>query len=327
MSKYLAPIKSAISGINLYPPLYKLSDKHGGLYSLYEDVKLPSFFNPELIDHSRNNLRLTPNDIIVCNYWKAGTHFMKKILLEILRNGENTKLNKRFDNIDLGVNIPCIEAVPTALGLETWNEWLQKTDDGYPRIMHTHLSPKQFPASYIHKDTKLIFIGRNPKDVAVSMHFMINFVPDLEYKAENVNDTAQLFVDGNIWCNDYWDYNIQWFEYNKSKHDSNINDSDILFVYFEDLVADPLNNIKKICKYINMDSELNEKDYENIVNKIIFKNVRQEYIDNPGNFTFNEPIGYSPDIFFRKGINGDYKNHFTKEMIQLFDEKTIHKFK
>ena len=316
-TKYLSPIISKITGAPLFPPLHKFNDKYGGIYNLYENIPQMPMMSAELIDNSRNTLELTSNDIVICNYFKAGTHFMKKILLELLRSNP---LNTKYSSIDLGLNIPNIEGVPGIIGINEWNEWFNKTNDGLPRILSTHLPPNLFPVKSLDKNTKLIFITRNPKDVALSMHFMINFIPDLEYKGD-LNDTFKLFLDGMMYCGDFWDYNSKWFKYKENVNVVSEAGIDVLFVYFEELVDKPLENVMKIADYIGVDA-----DCQGVVEKSLFENVKREYIEKPGNWTLNDKIGLSPEIFFRKGRKNDWKNYFSQDMSDLYDAKTREKW-
>ena len=64
-----------------------------------------------------------------------------------------------------------------------------------PRIFNSHLRFDQLPDEVRTKKTKLVFVYRNPKDVAVSLHYLHNHGPWWEYKGRFCN-WLPLFIEG-----------------------------------------------------------------------------------------------------------------------------------
>ena len=59
----------------------------------------------------------------------------------------------------------------------------------------------------------------------------------------------------------------------------------------------------------------------------MFENVKKEYIEKrAGNWTLNDKIGLSPEVFFRNGKSNDWQNYFTQEISDVFDTKTKEKW-
>ena len=190
--------------------------------------------------------------------------------------------------------------------------------DEYPRIYHSHQHYSDFArVKSIEDRAKLIYITRNPKDVAVSMHSMNQQVPLTDYSGDCAT-SIELFLNGLAQCGDYWDHVKQWNDvYNLDKHH-------LLWLYYEDISAEPIKYVKEIAQHIGLNEGLNEEQYQSIVKKIEFNAVKKELIDNPGNFY--EEIGLQPNAFFRSGKVGDWTQHFDEKMSHYYDVKTLLKW-
>ena len=324
--------------------------KYGGKFGIYGSSPIIPIFNMNNIwfDHIKKVHYVDKNDIIVASNQKNGTHWLKRILLEIMKHSSSTKNVERYNTINLTAEMPCIEATDvfftpdwTQDNGKGYENWINITNDGYPRIYHTHFHYENFAEFNINPAAKIISLCRNPKDVAISLYLMNQEITlggsqqnksmkgieiDDNKDNYNYNDNEELehflylFLSGLTTIGDHWDHILFW-HLNKSDI---LNGNELLYVYYEDLLIDPLNTIKRIAKYIEKDDELNEEDYIDIINKTLFKNMKCEYILNPGNIY--ERLSLFPDKFFRTGINENWKNYFTDTMTHFYDCKTRIKF-
>eukprot|EP01084_Bolivina_argentea_P030563 56610_1 len=325
MRKSLEHITSPITKAKLYPPLYDFHLTLGGKYGVYNGIVQQPTASNEMTDYLRAHFKTTENDIITASVWKAGSTFLKKILLSIIQSSQSIKQelksapdNHRLKSMNLSIDIPVIEFIASQLDYSGWEKYEQQTNDGLPRLMHTHNHFKYIPFANIHKDSKVIYITRNPKDTAVSYHHFYSNIPDFKYLGnnENIKEGLNLFLCGLNQSGDYWDHNISWF-----KHDLN---NELLFLYYEDLVNNPLESIKSIATFVKLDNELTDEDYVLIANQTVFDNMKKHHANNPG--LLYEDFGMSNDNFFRKGKINDWVNYFDDTMSHLFDAKTRIKF-
>ena len=84
---------------------------------------------------------------------------------------------------------------------------------------------------------------------------------------------------------------------------------------YEDLKKDTRAAIRKICKFleIELSDDVIEKVYENTTFESMSKN-------DTTNYSWNEKAGvWKGSKFIRKGIVGDWKNFFSEELLQEFN--------
>ncbi|KAF3669584.1 putative isoaspartyl peptidase/L-asparaginase-like [Capsicum annuum] len=100
------------------------------------------------------------------------------------------------------------------------------------------------------------------------------------------------------------------------------------FFLYEDLKKDPLFNAKRIAEFLGQPFSL-EKESEGIVERLIelcsFEKQSNLEVNKEG--TYSGPFGPTSanNIYFRQGKVGDFKNHLSKEMIEVLDDITKQK--
>ncbi|XP_033752290.1 sulfotransferase family cytosolic 1B member 1-like isoform X1 [Pecten maximus] len=102
-------------------------------------------------------MRMRTDDILICAYVKAGTHWMWEIVNMLLKgSAEYDKTTKEENMIDF--HFPAeFDNLPS------------------PRVFNTHFTWRHLPSEINEKKCKIIFLQRNPKDTAVSyFHHLYN---------------------------------------------------------------------------------------------------------------------------------------------------------
>ncbi|XP_076402687.1 sulfotransferase 1E1 isoform X3 [Peromyscus maniculatus bairdii] len=177
-----------------------------------------------------------------------------------------------------------------------------------PRIVKTHLPPKLLPASFWEKNCKMIYICRNAKDVVVSYYHFIQMIVSYP-NPESFSEFAEKFMQGQVLYGSWYDHVKSWWK--KSKN------SRILFVFYEDMIEDIRREVIKLIEF------LGKKPSEELIDKIIQHTSFQEMRNNPStNYTTmpEDMMTHKVSPFMRKGIVGDWKNHFTVALREKFDE-------
>ncbi|XP_029417638.1 estrogen sulfotransferase, testis isoform-like isoform X2 [Nannospalax galili] len=176
-----------------------------------------------------------------------------------------------------------------------------------PRIVKTHLPSKLLPASFWEKNCKMIYLCRNAKDVAVSYYYFFLMIPSYP-KPGSFSEFVEKFMQGQVPYGSWYDHVKSWWEKSKNPR--------VLFIFYEDMIEDIRKEVIKLIEF------LERKPSEELVNKIIQHTSFQEMKNNPStNYTTlpEEIMSHKVSSFMRKGITGDWKNHFTVALNEKFD--------
>ncbi|XP_002197659.6 sulfotransferase 1 family member D1 [Taeniopygia guttata] len=240
-----------------------------------------------------------PDDLLISTYPKSGTTWLSEVMDMIYHNGDVEKCRR-----DAIYNrVPFLELkVPKMCGVEQ----LENTPS--PRLVKTHLPVQLLPTSFWEKDCKIIYMARNPKDVVISyyyFHKMAKIHHDPGTKAEFLEN----FMAGKVPYGSWYDHVRGWWEKKQEKK--------ILYLFYEDMKKDPRQEVQKILQFLG--KELSERTVERILHHTSFQEMKK----NPAaNYETMLPalMDHSISPFLRKGISGDWKNHFTVAQNERFDQ-------
>merc|ERR1712244_148413 len=94
---------------------------------------------------------------------------------------------------------------------------------------------------------------RDPKDVVISYYEYLKLVGYPVFKCE-FDKFFELFITGLVPGGNYWVWTVNW---NNKYMD---NDDNILWIYYEDLKKDPMEQIQRIIKFLNFENIINQND-------------------------------------------------------------------
>ncbi|VDI12221.1 Hypothetical predicted protein [Mytilus galloprovincialis] len=141
-----------------------------------------------------------------------GTHWLAEIIYMLL----NKRLEYNTEYVKVSAMLP----------LQT-PEMVDKLSS--PRILNSHLLFSSLPRDILTQKNKVVFVNRNPKDVAVSLYHFCRHTINYE---GSWNDFLQLFMSerGMVYSGPWHKYMMDWD--NVIKDNSKL---DVLVVNYEDL--------------------------------------------------------------------------------------------
>ncbi|XP_057165899.1 sulfotransferase 1E1-like isoform X2 [Ursus arctos] len=148
---------------------------------------------------------------------------------------------------------------------------------------------------------------------------IFNRVPYLECRKEEImnaghpdpgsfQEFVEKFMDGEVPYGSWYKHAKSWWEKRNNPH--------VLFLFYEDMKEDIRKEVIKVIQF------LGRQPSEELVDKIVQHTSFQEMKNNPStNYTTlpDEIMNQKVSPFMRKGIAGDWKNHFTVALNEKFD--------
>ncbi|KAL3857300.1 hypothetical protein ACJMK2_011982 [Sinanodonta woodiana] len=131
------------------------------------------------------------DDVLLCAYPKSGTHWLWEVA-SMLINGSADRINLIKETAMLeGVTQPMYEDIKS------------------PRVLNSHIYFRMLPEDFVKRKCKIVYILRNPKDVAVSFfnhHFKL-----LEYEYSGKwENYFHRFFKGQVDYGSWFDYTLDW---------------------------------------------------------------------------------------------------------------------
>ncbi|XP_063801577.1 sulfotransferase 2B1-like [Pseudophryne corroboree] len=262
---------------------------------VFAGIQLPGHLhNAQSLQYAQD-FQFREEDVVIVTYPKSGTTWMQEILTLIYSQGD-TEIATTVPN---WMRAPWLE--------HTYFKETLKEGEG-PRIITTHLPSDVLAPALQKSKAKVIYIARNPKDVAVSFYYfhkMAKFLPDLG----SFSEFLQLFLKGEVYYGSWFDHVKGWYRQRKNM--------DFFYITYEDLKKDLRRSIKRICGFLGcpMYSTEVDKVEQHCKFSIMSQNVMVNYTLIP-----QEIMDHEQSKFMRKGIVGDWKQHLTEQQSKAFDK-------
>ncbi|NXF88031.1 ST2B1 Sulfotransferase, partial [Eubucco bourcierii] len=237
-----------------------------------------------------------PTDVVIATYPKSGTTWMQEILTLLFSQGD---------------------AVPTKT-IPNWERapWLEQIyfrsalrDSATPRLLTTHLPARVLAPSLQHSKAKVIYVARNPKDVAVSFyhfHHLAKFLPD----PGSFDTFLTQFLEGTVHYGSWFDHVKGWLG---QRHLL-----DIFYVTYEELHQDLRGTVKRLSTFLGC--PLAPETLAALEHHCSFATMKDNAMVNYSLIP-SEIMDHSQGRFMRKGVVGDWCDHFSPQQNALFNQR------
>ncbi len=246
------------------------------------------------------NFHPRPTDVLITTAPKAGTTWMQQILHQ-LRSGGDEGFESIFDVV------PWIEFPNPRRSWQDRLEEFERLPD--PRIFKTHCTYEQTPGV----DTvRIVLTSRDPRDCCVSMyHHQMNLTD--EARAEmNFPPPASFDEFFERWMEfGAWYRNVaSWWPHR--------NASNLLWLRYEDLIADPGAGIDRLLVFLGW--RLAPEARARVLEYCSFAWMKR----HSDRFTTRLPSGrlsFRPRSFIRKGRAGDHAGQLSESQARAIIER------
>ncbi|XP_049323490.1 sulfotransferase 2B1-like isoform X1 [Astyanax mexicanus] len=264
------------------------------LYRVYHGLPVPKIAHTEESLSYLEAFEVTDDDIFAVTYPKSGTTWMQEIL-PLLLNGGDLQPVEKIPNWD---RVPWLEETRLALVVDKLTP---------PRAMVSHMHYHLMPPSFHSSKAKVIYIARNPKDILVSsfyFHQMASFLDD----PGTFEEFTEKFLAGQVLFG-------KWTDHVKSWRNTDLGDR-ILYITYEELIQDLREVLKRILHFLGR--EMSEDALDRVTDHCLFENMKKNQMSNYS-LVPKDIMDSNKSPFLRKGISGDWKNHFSPELEAKFN--------
>ncbi|XP_036149399.1 sulfotransferase 1E1 isoform X2 [Monomorium pharaonis] len=169
-----------------------------------------------------------------------------------------------------------------------------------PRFIKSHFPMSMLP-ELLDVGCKVVYVARNPKDVATSWYFLNKAIKTQGY----IGDFAMFwnyFENGLTPWAPYWTHLKEAWNLKDSKN--------LLFMFYEEITYDLPKAIKKIAKFLC--KEYTDEEILKLAEYLDINNFKNNPMVNSSELKACKII--KENNFVRNGVNGDWKNIFTPEL-------------
>jgi hypothetical protein len=171
-----------------------------------------------------------------------------------------------------------------------------------PRFLGTHLPFRILYEREAKFKNKMVYIIRNPKDVAVSYFYFYKSHTEINYKG-SWDEFVVMFLQGSLLYGDWFSHVQGWWSQRAKPN--------LLIVTYEELQQDARKVIADIARFLG--KHLSQDQMAAILSNSSFSSMKENISGD-----LNK-MGIFRLPFMRKGITGDWKNHFTVAQNDHFD--------
>jgi hypothetical protein len=262
-------------------------------------IKFPAFISQADMDMIEKEFVVKDGNVFIVTYPRSGTTWTEQMVHLLANKGEQGQ--QRLTDA-----VPWLETLPhRPNGMHEFLKTLPQR-----RLFTSHL-PYPLMPRITNTTAKIIYVARNPKDVAISTYFHNQSKAGYEGAW---HEHFQLFLNSDVGFGPYFDHILPWWQASQT-------DKNILFIKYEDMKHDHAGNVKKLASFLDL--QVDARLIDTVVTLSSFQSMTS---NETTNFDWIPQKADKPK-HFRKGDIGDWRNHFSAEQSQQMDDVFMEKMK
>lgn len=255
-------------------------------------IKFPAFITQADMDLVHKEFVAQDGDVFIVTYPRSGTTWTEQMVHLLLNRGVQGE--QRITDA-----VPWLETLPhRPNGMSDFLKTMQGR-----RAFTSHL-PQPLMPHLASSTARIVYVARNPKDVAVSTFFHDQSKSGYEGTWQ---EHFQLFMHGEVNFGSYFDHVLPW--YSAASENKNI-----VFLKYEDLKHDHRGSVAKLASFLDIGADA--KLIDTVVDSSSFRAMTG---NQNTNFDW-VPQKEGKPKHFRRGDIGDWRNHFSPEQSQQMDD-------
>ncbi|XP_054566389.1 sulfotransferase 2A1-like [Eptesicus fuscus] len=263
-------------------------------YVWIEGISFPTTITGDL-KSLRDEFVAKDEDVIVISYPKSGTNWIKEIINLVRTRGDPSWVQ----SVVSWERSPWLE---TSFGLEL----IKKQKDA--RFYISHLPMQFFPKTFFKSKAKCVYIVRNPRDILVSGYHFWKAVKATK-NPDSFEGYFEWFLQGNVPFGSWFDHVGGWLQMRGKEN--------FLLISYEELHQDIRASVEKISQFLG--TKLSPEQLDSVLKNVTFQAMKD---NNMSNFSLlpDTVMDHSKACLMRKGMVGDWENHFTVAQSEAFDK-------
>ncbi|XP_012674660.1 sulfotransferase family 5A, member 1 [Clupea harengus] len=261
----------------------------------FHGISLPGHLHTQDSLNYATQFQFKDSDTLIVSYPKSGTTWMQEMVTLIFSHGDPTP----SQTLPNWARAPWLE--------QYYCPHVLSSSQG-PRILTTHLPYHTLAPALRGSKAKVIYIARNPRDVAVSyyhFHNMAKFLPEPGSFEEFLSN----FLNGKV-------HYGSWFDHVKGWTDPKKNIENFFFITYEEMCKDLQGSLQRVSGFLQC--TLLEEEINCAQKQCSFNSMRDNTMVNY-TLVSQEIMDHSCGKFMRKGKTGDWKNTLYEHQSHVFD--------